>query len=60
MPRSFGSLQHLLTSLPIATGIKKHYESEFKFLMVHGLKIYDEEDRAEGTQIARAFMSEED
>ncbi|KAH7114850.1 hypothetical protein EDB81DRAFT_295166 [Dactylonectria macrodidyma] len=37
--------------------LKKHFESEFKFLQVHGLSIYKEEDREEGRTILRAIMS---
>lgn len=35
--------------------LKKHYGGEFKFLLVQGLSIYDEEDRAEGRAIMRAL-----
>lgn len=37
--------------------IKKHYESEFKFVLQHGLKMFDEGDREEGRRIVRAMMS---
>lgn len=37
--------------------IKKHYGTEFKFLMTHGLNIHNEEHREEGRAIMRAFMS---
>lgn len=37
--------------------LKKHYQGEYKFLMIHGLSIYDEEDREEGRAIMRAFIS---
>lgn len=40
--------------------IKKHYESEFKFLMQYGLKMFDDEDREEGRRIVRAMMSGDD
>ncbi|KAL7919805.1 hypothetical protein ACQKWADRAFT_322763 [Trichoderma austrokoningii] len=40
--------------------LKKHYEGEFKFLMAHGLKIHDEEDRAEGRAIMRMLAKNHD
>lgn len=38
--------------------IKRHYESEFKFLQQHGLSIYKEEEREEGRRIVRAMRKE--
>lgn len=35
--------------------LKKHYKGEYKFLMTHGLSIFDEEDRAEGRAIMRTL-----
>ncbi|KAJ5232169.1 hypothetical protein N7468_005125 [Penicillium chermesinum] len=40
--------------------IKKHYGTEFKFLAMHGLSIYKEEDREEGRAIMRAFMDSDE
>ncbi|KAM0523024.1 hypothetical protein ACHAPE_001515 [Trichoderma viride] len=40
--------------------LEKHYGGEFKFLMTHGLKIHDEEDRAEGRAIMRALARDDD
>lgn len=40
--------------------LKKHYEGEFKFLMAHGLSIYNEEDRAEGRAIMRALARDDE
>lgn len=31
--------------------LKKHFGSEYKFLLIYGLSVYDEEDRAEGRAI---------
>lgn len=39
--------------------LKENFGNEFKFLMMYGLKIHDEDDRAEGRAIVRAFMSDE-
>jgi len=39
--------------------VKKHYGDEFKFLQVHGLSIFKEEDRAEGRIIVRTMISRE-
>lgn len=39
--------------------IKKNWRSEYHFLLQHGLKIYNEKDRAEGRSILRAFMEED-
>ncbi|EGR49887.1 uncharacterized protein TRIREDRAFT_121125 [Trichoderma reesei QM6a] len=36
--------------------VKKHFGNEFRLLMLYGLSIHDEEDRAEGRAIARSFM----
>ena len=36
--------------------IKKHFKSEYKFLLTHGLNIYKDEDREEGQAILRALM----
>lgn len=40
--------------------LRKHWRSEFHFLMAYGLKIYEEDDRAEGRLILRAMMSQDD
>ncbi|KAL7940950.1 hypothetical protein V8C42DRAFT_361491 [Trichoderma barbatum] len=40
--------------------LTKHYEGEYKFLMAHGLSIYDEEERAEGRAIMRALAGTDD
>ncbi|KAF1836335.1 hypothetical protein BDW02DRAFT_521172 [Decorospora gaudefroyi] len=40
--------------------LKKNYGSEYRFLMQHGLKIHDEEDREEGRAILRAVMREDE
>lgn len=40
--------------------LKKYYGTEFKFLMIHGLSIYKEEDREEGRTIMRTFMANDD
>jgi hypothetical protein len=36
--------------------LKKNWNGEWHFLVQHGLKIYNEEDREEGRAIVRAFM----
>ena len=36
--------------------IKKHFKSEYNFLLTHGLSIYKDEDREEGRAILRALM----
>lgn len=36
--------------------LKENFRSEFYFLRMYGLSIYDEEDRKEGRSIVRAFM----
>lgn len=38
--------------------LSEHYGGEQRFLTVHGLSIYDEEDREDGRRIARGFMSD--
>ncbi|PLN85924.1 hypothetical protein BDW42DRAFT_120687 [Aspergillus taichungensis] len=38
--------------------MKNHFGSEFKFLLLYNLKIYNEEDRQEGRAILRALMSD--
>lgn len=40
--------------------LKKHYQSEFHFLMQHGLKMFNEQDREEGRGILRAIMREDE
>ncbi|TFA97824.1 hypothetical protein CCMA1212_010432 [Trichoderma ghanense] len=40
--------------------LKKHYGGEFKFLILHNLSIYDEEDRAEGRAIVRSLMKRDE
>lgn len=42
------------------TFLKKNYGSEYHFLMQHGLKIHNEEDREEGRAILRAIMREDE
>ena len=39
--------------------LKKHWGDEFRFLRDYGLSIYDEEQRAEGRQLARQLMQDE-
>ncbi|PVH94334.1 hypothetical protein DM02DRAFT_693378 [Periconia macrospinosa] len=39
--------------------LKKHWRSEYHFLLQHGLHIHKEEDREEGRRILRAMMAEE-
>ena len=39
--------------------LKKHWGGEFQFLRAYGLSIYDEEQRAEGRRLVRAFMQDE-
>jgi hypothetical protein len=36
--------------------LKDNWDGEFRFLTAHGLKIHDEEDRADGRRIVRAMM----
>jgi hypothetical protein len=36
--------------------LKKHYQSEFHFLIQYGLKVFNEQDREEGRGILRAIM----
>ncbi|KAH6872379.1 hypothetical protein BKA58DRAFT_455942 [Alternaria rosae] len=38
----------------------KNYGSEYHFLIQHGLKIHNEEDREEGRAILRAIMREDE
>jgi hypothetical protein len=40
--------------------LKENYGSEFHFLLQHGLKIHNEEDREEGRAILRAIMRADD
>jgi hypothetical protein len=40
--------------------LKTKWRGEFKFLKQHGLKIHDEDDRAEGRQIVRAMMRDDE
>ncbi|KAH6525675.1 hypothetical protein HBI56_072660 [Parastagonospora nodorum] len=40
--------------------LKKHYQSEFHFLMQYGLKVFNEQDREEGRGILRAIMREDE
>jgi hypothetical protein len=40
--------------------LKDNWDGEFRFLTAHGLKIHDEEDRAEGRGIVRALMHDSD
>ncbi|KAI4943944.1 hypothetical protein J4E91_009091 [Alternaria rosae] len=42
------------------TFLKKNYGSEYHFLIQHGLKIHNEEDREEGRAILRAIMREDE
>ncbi|KAK4459477.1 hypothetical protein QBC42DRAFT_274406 [Cladorrhinum samala] len=39
--------------------LKQHYGGEFKFLQVHGLSIYKDEDREEGRRIVRAILAQD-
>ncbi len=39
--------------------LRQFFESEFKFLLQHGLSINKEDDRAEGRSIVRAMMEKE-
>ena len=36
--------------------LKKHWDGEFKFLTAYGLRIHDEDDRADGRRMVRAAM----
>ena len=40
--------------------LKQRFGNEYSFLRRYGLSIYEEEDRAEGRAIVRAFMQEDD
>lgn len=37
--------------------LKENFGGEYRFMQMHGLKIYDEEDRREGRAILRGFMA---
>ncbi len=39
--------------------LKKNWGGEYKFLLQHGLKIHNEDDRTEGRSILRALMEED-
>lgn len=39
--------------------LKKNHQDEFHFLRMYCLSIYEEEERAEGRRIVRAFMEDE-
>ena len=39
--------------------LKDNYKNEFQFLRIYGYSIYDEEERAEGRELVRAFMKPE-
>ncbi|KAK4227140.1 hypothetical protein QBC38DRAFT_199658 [Podospora fimiseda] len=39
--------------------LEVNWGGEFKFLMVHGLKIHNEEDREEGRQIVRTILADD-
>jgi hypothetical protein len=41
------------------TWLKKWRISEFEFLRMYGLKMYDDEDRAEGRALVRGFMQDD-
>jgi hypothetical protein len=38
--------------------LKEHYRGEYHFLLTHGLKIHDEDDRKEGRKILRTLREE--
>ncbi|PLB42256.1 uncharacterized protein BDW47DRAFT_98148 [Aspergillus candidus] len=40
--------------------MKTHFGSEFRFLILCHLKVYNEEDRQEGRVILRALMAEDE
>jgi hypothetical protein len=40
--------------------IQKHYRHSGNFLIIHGLKFYDDEDCKEGVAIAKAFMEDDE
>lgn len=37
--------------------VKENYGNEYKFLVLHGLRIYKDEDRLLGLNLARAMMA---
>ena len=39
--------------------IQKHYRHSGNFLIIHGLKFYNDDDCKEGVAIARTFMSDD-
>ncbi|KAF4970242.1 hypothetical protein FSARC_2681 [Fusarium sarcochroum] len=39
------------------TWLKKHFQSEFRFLQIYGLSVFREEDREEGRTILRTIMA---
>lgn len=39
--------------------LKRNWDGEYKFLLAHGLKIHDEDDREEGRRIVRAMMEQD-
>ena len=40
--------------------IQKHYRHSGNFLIIHGLKFYNDDDCQEGVAIAEAFMADDD
>ncbi|SMR43388.1 unnamed protein product [Zymoseptoria tritici ST99CH_1E4] len=40
--------------------LKRHYRGEFRFLRIHGLRIHDRKQRAEGREILRTIMAADD
>ncbi|KAK5995966.1 hypothetical protein PT974_04386 [Cladobotryum mycophilum] len=56
-PRATESNPEMRLSQAESAWLQKHYRGEYKFLLVHGLSIYKEEDREEGRAILRAFMA---
>jgi hypothetical protein len=40
--------------------IQKHYRHSGNFLIIHGLKFYNDDDCKEGVAIAEPFMSDDD
>ncbi|EGP91805.1 uncharacterized protein MYCGRDRAFT_107790 [Zymoseptoria tritici IPO323] len=40
--------------------LKRHYRGEFRFLRIHGLRIHDRKQRAEGREILRTIMAVDD
>jgi hypothetical protein len=45
---------------PEKAWLKKHFESELKFLQLYGLSVYKEEDREEGRTILRTIMANDE